>query len=156
MTNLSEMTTESLQALATEAFRADDDAQVALVAAELRQRGEEVEDIERILTMRETAEVLRSHGDWATGCEVTETAREWVEAGFAPAQIEEWLNAGCYRAWDAESLREAGITPAQASAHVEDEDYRGRSHETYRLVSERAVAAARVVAVEVLGEDDED
>jgi hypothetical protein len=48
---------------------------------------------------------------------------------------------------------------AEAGADVlvyEDEDYRGRSHETYRLVSERALAAARVVAVEVLGEEDED
>lgn len=48
---------------------------------------------------------------------------------------------------------------AAAGADVlvyEDEDYRGRSHETYRLVSERALAAARVVAVEVLGDDEDE
>jgi hypothetical protein len=38
----------------------------------------------------------------------------------------------------------------------EDEDYNGRSHTTYRLVSERAVAAAKVVAVDVLGSEDDD
>ena len=68
-------------------------------------------------------------------------------------------------AGDRDSATWAGDSAASLAAYAaagadvityEDEDYRGRSHETYRLVSERALAAARVVAVEVLGEDDED
>lgn len=55
-------TISDLRDLASEAFQADDDARAALVAAELRRRGEEVEaeDIERALALRETAEALRA------------------------------------------------------------------------------------------------
>lgn len=68
-------------------------------------------------------------------------------------------------AGDRDSATWAGDSAASLAAYVaagadvlvyEDEDYRGRSHETYRLVSERALAAAKVVAVEVLGDEDED
>lgn len=59
-------------------------------------------------------------------------------------------------AGDRDAATWAGDSAASVAAYVaagadvlvyDDEDYRGRSHETYRLVSERAMASARVVAV---------
>ena len=52
--NQTEMTTENLVKFAEEAFAAGDEAQVALVASELHQRGEDVEaeDIESRLDKR--------------------------------------------------------------------------------------------------------
>jgi hypothetical protein len=64
-----EWSNQDLRDLAEEAFAAGDDEQARMCAEELRRRGEDddAEDIERKLALRETAEVLRSHGDWATG-----------------------------------------------------------------------------------------
>ena len=55
-------TVSDLRSLASEAFAAGDEAQVALVAAELRQRGEEVEaeDVEVRLALRKRANALRA------------------------------------------------------------------------------------------------
>ena len=116
-------TVSDLRDLASEAFQADDDARAALVAAELRQRGEEVEaeDIERNLALRETAEALRAEGEWAHGGNVAGTAREWFEAGFAPEEVRKWLSARTFRADAAADLRDLGITPEQASAEIEVE-----------------------------------
>lgn len=93
--------------------------------------------------------------EWATGSrparvvevQVDLTSLNVVEAEAGDRDENTW--AGDY---DLESYAAAGADVIT----YEDEDYRGRSHETYRLVSERALAAARVVAVEVLGDDDED
>jgi hypothetical protein len=97
-------------------------------------------------------------------------AAEWA-TGSRPARVVEveldltGLNVVEAEAGDRDSATWAGDSAASIAAYVaagadvlvyEDEDYRGRSHETYRLVSERAVTAAKVVAVEVLGDDDED
>lgn len=95
-------------------------------------------------------------------------AAEWAGPGF-PARVFEveldldGLNVVEAEAGDRDSATWAGDydleSYAAAGADVityEDEDYRGQSHNTYRLVSERAVAAARVVAVKTLGDDDED
>lgn len=97
-------------------------------------------------------------------------AAEWATSS-RPARVVEvqvdltGLNVVEAEAGDRDSQDWAGDSAASIAAYVaagadvityEDEDYRGRSHETYRLVSDRAVAAARVVAVEVLGDDDED
>lgn len=97
-------------------------------------------------------------------------ATEWAGPGF-PARVYEveldldGLNVVEAEAGDRDSATWAGDSAASIAAYVaagadvityEDEDYRGQSHNTYRLVSERALAAAKVVAVEVLGDDDED
>lgn len=95
-------------------------------------------------------------------------AAEWATSS-RPARVVEvqvdltGLNVVEAEAGDRDSATWAGDydleSYAAAGADVityEDEDYRGRSHNTYRLVSERAVAAARVVAVKTLGDDDED
>lgn len=97
-------------------------------------------------------------------------ATEWATSS-RPARVVEvqvdltGLNVVEAEAGDRDSQTWAGDSAASVAAYVaagadvlvyEDEDYRGRSHETYRLVSERALAAAKVVAVEVLGDDDED
>jgi len=120
---------QDLRDLASEAFQCDDDARAALVAAELRRRGEDddAEDIERKLALREIAEALNPYGDWATGCDTHETAREWNECEFGADQVREWLEAGCYRATDAAALRDAGVTPEQAAMEVEVPfwDFRG-------------------------------
>lgn len=107
----------------------------------------------------------------ATDSDIAENyAQEWA-TGSRPARVFEveldltGLNVVEAEAGDRDSQDWAGDSAASIAAYVaagadvityEDEDYRGRSHETYRLVSDRAVAAARVVAVEVLGDDDED
>lgn len=97
-------------------------------------------------------------------------ATEWATSS-RPARVVEveldldGLNVVEAEAGDRDSATWAGDSATSIAAYVaagadvlvyEDEDYRGRSHETYRLVSERALAAAKVVAVEFLGEDDED
>ena len=97
-------------------------------------------------------------------------AAEWATASKLGRIYEveldiDGLNVVEAEAGDRDNATWAGDSAASLASYVadgadvlvyEDEDYRGRSHETYRLVSERAVAAARVVAVEVLGDDDED
>ncbi len=93
--------------------------------------------------------------EWATGSrparvvevELDLTGLVVVEAEAGDRDSATW--AGDY---DLESYAAAGADVIT----YEDEDYRGRSHNTYRLVSERALAAARVVAVEVLGDDDDE
>ena len=95
-------------------------------------------------------------------------ATEWAGPEF-PARVFEveldltGLNVVEAEAGDRDSATWAGDydleSYAAAGADVityEDEDYRGQSHNTYRLVSERAVAAAKVVAVEVLGDDEDE
>jgi len=118
---LSEMTAENLVKFAEEAFAAGDDEQAALLAAELRQRGEDgdAEEIECILALRETADVLRAEGEWAHGDNVTGVAKEWFNAGFAPEEVREWLGSRTFRADAAAGLRGLGITPDGASAEVE-------------------------------------
>lgn len=93
--NLNEMTTENLVTLAAEAFEANDDAQAAFVAVELRFRGAqmEAEDIEDTLSIRAIGSTLRTAGDWAHGGNVTSTAKAWLEAGFTAAEVEQWLAA---------------------------------------------------------------
>ena len=97
-------------------------------------------------------------------------AAEWATASKLARVVEveldlNGLNVVEAEAGDRDSATWAGDSAASIAAYVaagadvityEDEDYRGRSHITYRLVSERAVAAARVVADQVLGDDDED
>lgn len=105
----------------------------------------------------------------ATDSDIAENyAAEWATASKLARVVEvqvdlTGLNVVEAEAGDRDSATWAGDydleSYAAAGADVityEDEDYRGRSHNTYRLVSERAVAAARVVAVKTLGDDDED
>lgn len=55
---------------------------------------------------------------------------EWAEAGFTPAQASEWLEAGCFSADAAESLRDAGMTPARAGRQ-----YRGGTSIGYAVAN---------------------
>lgn len=124
---LNEMTTENLVTLAAEAFEANDDAQAAFVAVELRFRGArmEAEDIEDTLSIRAIGSTLRHAGDWAHGGNVTSTAKEWHEAGFTADETSDWIDAGCFEPSAARRLLDAGVTPVQAKALVEACDYRG-------------------------------
>lgn len=120
-----------------------------------------------------------SRNDWAlhvgaclaTDSDIAENyATEWATSS-RPARVFEvqvdldGLSVVEAEPGDRDNQDWAGDSAASIAAYVaagadvityEDEDYRGRSHETYRLVSERALAAAKVVAVKTLGDDDED
>jgi len=103
----------------------------------------------------------------ATDSDIAENyASEWAMAA-RPARVFQieldlsGLNVVEAAAGDRDAATWAGDSAASIAAYVaagadvlvyDDEDYRGRSHETYRLVSERAVASARVV--EVLGDEE--
>lgn len=43
-----------------------------------------------------------------------EIAQEWIDEGFTPNKVVDWLWAGCFTAASARELAEAGITPNQA------------------------------------------
>jgi len=107
----------------------------------------------------------------ATDSDIAENyAAEWATASKLARVVEvqvdlTGLNVVEAEAGDRDSQDWAGDSAASVAAYVaagadvlvyEDEDYRGRTHETYRLVSERALAAAKVVAVEVLGDDEDE
>ena len=65
----------------------------------------------------EIGAVLLRHGRRALGMEDPDSvAREWVEAGFTDAgDVDAWLTAGAVWPDSAAALRDAGVTPAQAS-----------------------------------------
>lgn len=117
---LNEKTTEDLVTLAAEAFAANDETQAALVAVELRARGEflEAEEVEDTLSIRAIVSVLRHAGDWATGLDVVQTAQEWNESGFTADETSDWIDAGCFEPSAARRLLDAGVTPVQAKAKV--------------------------------------
>ncbi len=62
-------------------------------------------------------EVLRRYDEAALTDEssVEEAAREWIAAGFAEEEIDDWLDARCFTAQGALGLEQRGITPEQAA-----------------------------------------
>lgn len=65
----------------------------------------------------EMIQVLRNHGVFTYGQEsdIESIADDWETWDFTPAQADEWLSAGCFRASDAYRMTCVGITPEMAS-----------------------------------------
>lgn len=64
-------------------------------------------------------DVVNAFGEWAHGGDPEGTTREWELAGFDPEQAREWLEAGCFDAWAARKLADAGFTPELAATRTD-------------------------------------
>jgi hypothetical protein len=69
--------------------------------------------------------VVESFGEFAYGSDLEGAVQEWLDAGFSPSEADAWLEAGCFNASDAASLRDAGVTPDQAQAITNESVGRG-------------------------------
>lgn len=59
-------------------------------------------------------DVIEKHGPSGGLGSLDDVAAAWAEAGFEAAEVEEWMNAGCFDSAAARDLVDAGVTPAEA------------------------------------------
>lgn len=60
--------------------------------------------------------VLESYGDTFAGNSATDTAQEWIDAGFAADAANSWMDAGFWDAATAAECETAGLSPSDATA----------------------------------------
>ena len=65
------------------------------------------------------AEMLTSHGDCFSGNNVDDQAQDWIDHDFVCDSANDWCEAGVWDAATAAALRDAGLTPQQATAASE-------------------------------------
>lgn len=70
--------------------------------------------------MTTITEIITAERDFAAGVEDPATvAQQWAEHGFAADDVQAWLDARCFDPDAAAELRDAGITPEQASTRTD-------------------------------------
>lgn len=80
------------------------------------------------------AKILRTAGDAFAGADAAATAADWLDCGFGPEAVGEWVAIGVWSAAAAEALADEGLAPdvvaAAAAAMVEgmDDDERRRRY----------------------------
>jgi hypothetical protein len=81
------------------------------------------------MTSEEMIQVLHNYGAFAYGQEedIENIAEEWEDYDFSPAEADDWLGAGCFRAADAREMVNYGIAPEDAERHHDQENYPGVS-----------------------------
>lgn len=55
-----------------------------------------------------------ANDDKLSGGNTYEVALDWMSQGFSAADVAGWTEAGCWDAWTAKALADAGLTPEQA------------------------------------------
>lgn len=63
--------------------------------------------------LAEVGKVIASD-DKLSGGNTYEVALDWMSQGFSPADVAGWTEIGCWDAWTAKELADAGLTPGQA------------------------------------------
>lgn len=67
-----------------------------------------------------TTEIITAEREFAAGVEdPAAVAQQWAEHGFDAADVRAWLDARCFCPDAAAELRDAGITPEQASTRTD-------------------------------------
>ena len=81
--------------------------------------------LEKILTILEYFENEALTDGWVTNLQPRETAQDWVQHGFNPSEVWQWLEARCPIPSKAAEFRSMGITPEMAARHYgyDDEDF---------------------------------
>jgi hypothetical protein len=64
-------------------------------------------------------DVIERHGQLAHGGNPCDTAETWIESGFEPDEVEEWLGARCFDPGSARDLADAGVSAAEARVKIE-------------------------------------
>ncbi|HEY7255748.1 MAG TPA: hypothetical protein VH476_03605 [Solirubrobacterales bacterium] len=64
-------------------------------------------------------DVIERHGHFAHGGNPDDTTEAWLEAGFEPAEVDEWLNARCFDPSSARDLADAGVSSFDAGMKTE-------------------------------------
>ena len=79
------------------------------------------------MASEEMVQVLRNHGVFAYGSEedIERYAEEWEDYDFSPDQADKWLEAGCFQAYAARELSDAGISSENAARLDPDESRPG-------------------------------
>jgi hypothetical protein len=77
----------------------------------------------------EMIQVLRNHGVFAYGQEsdIGSIADDWEEYDFSPDQADSWLSAGCFVAFAAHLMEQAGISSEDAAQNCDQDRYPGTS-----------------------------
>ena len=108
----------------------------------------------KIATLDDLIDVLRHYGDWAHGFDAEGAARNWLYAGFSPAEAEAWLEAGVFSAGAAWELRGAGLEPGDVAEPYNERGLRGNSLGYWVANRDISVAdAVRVVLGRTAGEE---
>lgn len=70
--------------------------------------------------MERMKDTVSQHATALGGASIGEVAQEWIDAGFSREAADAWMSvARCFDADSAAALRDAGVTPEQASAEHE-------------------------------------
>lgn len=75
------------------------------------------------------AEILSDAGDMYAGYAPKEVAADWIDHGFAPAEVEAWVGIGCWDAATADIWRSNGLSPEQVLSAEEDAQADGDYYE---------------------------
>jgi hypothetical protein len=68
------------------------------------------------MTMRD---VIERHGHFAHAGNPDDTTEAWLEAGFEPDEVNEWLGARCFDPGSARDLADADVLPIDARIKTE-------------------------------------
>lgn len=79
------------------------------------------------MASNEMVQVLRNHGVFACGQDIESIADDWEDYDFSPEQADAWISAGCFVAYAARRMTDAGISPEDASQNCDQDRYPGIS-----------------------------